>query len=142
MSPRERRIVIESGEYAIVRGDAPPAPQTDTPEPARSDGRLRVRFSGAGESSGVFPEDEVDPAATCTTGWRWLRVIGPLDLSEIGILASIAAPLARAEIPIFVVSSFETDHLLIRAPRLEAARQALEEAGWTTEDAAPPQDVE
>ena len=90
----------------------------------------------------MFPEDEVDPAATCTPGWRWLRVIGPLDLSEIGILASIAAPLARAEIPIFVVSSFETDHLLIRAPRLEAARQALEEAGWTTEDAAPPQDVE
>ena len=77
-----------------------------------------------------------------TPGWRWLRVIGPLDLSEIGILASIATPLARAEIPIFVVSSFETDHLLIRAPRLEAARRALEDAGWTTEDAAPRQDVE
>ncbi len=62
--------------------------------------------------------------------WRCLEVAGPLDLSLTGILASLTAPLARAGIPVFALSSYETDFILVKEERLSAARHTLEEAGY------------
>jgi hypothetical protein len=62
-------------------------------------------------------------------GWRVLKVHGPFVLSEIGVLASLAAPLAEAKIGLFAVSTFETDYLLVASETLSAAITALERAG-------------
>src|SRR6267378_495854 len=41
-------------------------------------------------------------------GWRALRVHGHFVLSEIGVLAALATPLAEAIISLFTISSFDT----------------------------------
>ncbi|MBT2229806.1 ACT domain-containing protein [Nonomuraea sp. NEAU-A123] len=56
---------------------------------------------------------------------------GPLDFSLTGILASIAGPLAAANIPIFVVSTYDTDYVLVRSERADAAFATLAAAGHT-----------
>jgi len=70
------------------------------------------------------------PAGVRTQGaWRALKVAGPIPLSAVGILASIAEPLGRAGISLFAISTFDTDYVLVAAERLEDARIALTEAG-------------
>ncbi len=62
-------------------------------------------------------------------GWRCLKVEGPLDFALIGILASLATPLARAGVSLFAVSTYDTDYLLVKDNDLEQAAAALREAG-------------
>jgi len=62
----------------------------------------------------------------CQRGWRALKIEGPLDFSMVGVLASLATPLARAEIPIFVISTFDTDYILVRESNLDRAVEVLE----------------
>jgi len=64
-------------------------------------------------------------------GWRVLKVHGPFVLSEIGVLASLATPLAEEKISLFAVSTFDTDYLLVASETLSAAIAALERAGHT-----------
>ena len=63
--------------------------------------------------------------------WRALKVHGPFVLSEIGVLAALATPLAEAKISLFAISSFDTDYLLVAAETLSAAIPALSRAGHT-----------
>ena len=83
------------------------------------------------ELSLVTPEDAAPEGAKVEAGWRALRVAGPLDFSLTGVLASLAAPLAQAGIAIFVVSTYDTDYLLVRESTLDAALAALLAAGHT-----------
>ena len=62
-------------------------------------------------------------------GWRAMRVAGPLDFGEIGILAGISAILAEAGISIFVISTFDTDYILVKSEKLEMAVQQLQSIG-------------
>lgn len=62
-------------------------------------------------------------------GFRRLSVEGPLELSAIGILAALAASLAAARISVLAVSTFDTDHLLVRQGDLDRAVEALSRAG-------------
>ena len=48
-------------------------------------------------------------------------VAGQLDFSLVGVLASLVNPLAEAGIPVFVLSTFDTDYLLIKAESFETA---------------------
>ena len=59
-----------------------------------------------------------------------LRVEGILDFSLTGILAKLTEALAKAGIPVFALSTFDTDYLLVRENTLAAAKQALEQAGY------------
>lgn len=63
------------------------------------------------------------------TGWRCIKVAGPLDFSLIGILADISAALAEKQISIFAVSTYNTDYILVRADRAADAVTALKELG-------------
>lgn len=71
----------------------------------------------------------VPPGVRCERDYRALRVRGPLPLNLIGILASIADPLAAAGLSIFAISTFDTDYVLVKGRDLEAAVAALERAG-------------
>lgn len=62
-------------------------------------------------------------------GWRCLKVEGPIKLQEVGILASITEPLAAANIPIFVVSTYNTDYIFVMEEHLVNTVHALQKAG-------------
>ena len=64
-------------------------------------------------------------------GFRVLAVTGTLDFGLVGIVAELTRPLAEAGIPIFGISTYDTDHILVRADRLEDAKAALIAAGHT-----------
>ncbi len=66
-------------------------------------------------------------------GWRGFKVAGPLAFSLTGVLASLAGPLAEAGISLFVVSTYETDYLLVKEVRFEEAGRVLEAAGHQVE---------
>ena len=65
------------------------------------------------------------------TGWSCIKVLGPLDFSLTGILANISAVLAKSEISIFAISTFDTDYILIKSEKLQAAKEALHQAEYT-----------
>ena len=81
------------------------------------------------ELSIVCDAKEVPQEVQAERGWRGLRVTGTLEFHLTGILASLASPLAEAGISIFVLSTFDTDYLLVKADALESAVQTLEAEG-------------
>lgn len=64
------------------------------------------------------------PGSRRETGWRCLMVSGPLDFALTGIVAALTVPLAAAAVPVFVVSSFDTDYLLVKEQDLVRALDA------------------
>lgn len=61
--------------------------------------------------------------------WKGIYVEGPLDFSLTGILQQIIAPLAEAAIPIFAISTYLTDYILVTEPNWEVAINTLQAAG-------------
>jgi hypothetical protein len=57
------------------------------------------------------------------------KVGGPFALDEAGVLAALAAPLSKAAISIFVISTYDTDYLLVSGQKCDAAISALENEG-------------
>ncbi len=64
-------------------------------------------------------------------GWKAFRIQGVLDFSLIGILSRISAVLAENKIGIFVVSTYNTDYVLVKEENYEKALSLLEAAGYT-----------
>jgi hypothetical protein len=81
------------------------------------------------ELSIISPQANVPEDVQCSRGWRALKVDGPLDFSVIGVVASLAAPLAAASIPIFVVSTYDTDYLLVAGEHFDQAVGVMAAAG-------------
>ena len=65
-------------------------------------------------------------------GWRAFRVKGSMDFSLVGVLARLSGALASRDIPIFAVSTFDTDYILVKGADFERALAALAEAGFET----------
>lgn len=63
------------------------------------------------------------------SGWKCIKVEGPLDFSLTGILSSLTSPLAKAKISIFAISTYDTDYLLVKSDALEPALQILSNNG-------------
>ena len=97
--------------------------------PAWARGELVATVRSGEELTVVCDRAAVPDDVTAERGWRALRVAGRLDLTLTGVLAAILAPLAAAEVPIFAVSSFDTDYVLVPAARLEQAIAVLRAAG-------------
>lgn len=66
-------------------------------------------------------------------GWRAFRVKGSMDFGLVGVLSRLTGTLAAQGIPVFAVSTFDTDYVLVKAARLEQALAALGQAGWAVE---------
>ncbi len=82
------------------------------------------------ELSIVCPEQAVPAGVQMETGWRGLKVQGPLDFSLTGILAGLSGALAREAISIFAISTYDTDYILVREPNLDGAIICLRKAGY------------
>jgi len=66
--------------------------------------------------------------------WYALKAHGPFAFTEIGVLASLAAPLAKDGVGLFVISTFETDYLLVEVDQVQKAVQSLRAVGHTVLD--------
>ena len=77
------------------------------------------------ELSVVCAEGIVPERMSCERGWRCLRVQGPIAFSEIGVLSSLVTPLAEVGISIFVISTYDTDYVLVKQDALSSAQDVL-----------------
>ena len=77
----------------------------------------------------VCREDRTPDGALAERGWVALKLEGPFPFSMTGVLASFLQPLAEAQIPIFAISTFDTDYVLVKRENLEQAVAALSAAG-------------
>ena len=117
-------LTVMPGAFAICRL----APDAPLPSWAAA-GRFFSITRTSEELSVVCADGDAPAGVKAEKGWRALKVEGPLELSAVGIIASLAAPLAAERISVFVVSTFDTDYLLVRHESLEAAAAALARAG-------------
>ncbi|MDD3839112.1 MAG: ACT domain-containing protein [Clostridia bacterium] len=77
------------------------------------------------ELSIVCLQDNIPRDVRCERDWRVLKIEGPLEFSLIGVLSSISAILAQEKISIFVVSTYDTDYILVKDHEVENAIDAL-----------------
>lgn len=117
-------LSVLGGTLAICRL----SPDTSLPDWLPEDGFLSVTRT-ADELSIVCLEDAVPELVTASRGWRALRVEGPLDFSLTGVMASLAAPLAEAEISLFAIATYDTDYVLVSEENLLRALDVLRAAG-------------
>ncbi len=85
----------------------------------------------AEELSIVCPFDQAPASANCESPWTCFKLEGPFPFSLTGILASFLDPLAEDGIPIFAVSTFDTDYILVKKDHATAAVETLIKAGHT-----------
>jgi hypothetical protein len=128
MERRSLTLDQVAGTFAVCRlGANEPFPAWLAPGPfvsiTRTDSELSV----------VCPEHAVPSGVQAERGWRCLRVRGPLGFGMTGILASLAAPLAGSGVSIFVLSTYDTDYLLVPERDIGRARDVLEQAGHVVE---------
>jgi hypothetical protein len=67
------------------------------------------------------------------SGWACFKVEGPLEFSQVGILAGLTNILAEANVPIFALSTFDTDYILVKREQAQTASDALKSAGYIIE---------
>ncbi len=118
------RLTVLAGEFSVWRLAA------DEPLPSIESGSFLSITRTNDELSVVSPMSDVPAGARSETGWRCLRVEGPLPFEMTGVLAALSEPLAKAEIPIFVVSTYDTDYLLVKAADLNIACKTLRDEGF------------
>jgi len=81
------------------------------------------------ELSIVTGEASVPAGLDASRGWRMLKVHGPFAFDETGVVSALASPLARVGVGIFVISTFDTDYLLVQQEEIPVAVETLEHAG-------------
>jgi uncharacterized protein len=123
------------GQFAVCRlaGDAP-LPEWAWTGPFSSVTRTAV------ELSIVCAADSVPEEHKPKTPWVCLKLEGPFPFSEVGILASFIDPLARNGVPVFAISTYDTDYVFVGQDSAGVALQALRDAGhelWPKDELSP-----
>jgi hypothetical protein len=124
-SQRQRlKFVRLSGAYAIVRLAADAA----VPEWATK-GEFTSVTRTADELSIVTSTESLPADAESPHRWICLKLEGPFPFSQTGVLLSFIEPLSSNGIPIFAISTYDTDYVLIQEQFGGAALNFLQEAG-------------
>ena len=113
-----------AGEYGVARLAADAA----VPEWADGPGLASITRTDD-ELSIACRADRIPDGVKAERGWRCWKFQGPFAFDAAGILLSVVNPLSEAGIGVFVVSSFDTDHLLLKSADAERAEALLSEAG-------------
>ncbi|WP_158296497.1 ACT domain-containing protein [Nocardioides albidus] len=112
------------------------APGAEIPEWAESSSVFSITATGT-ETSLVCAGRSVPKKARHQKPWTAFCVDGSLDLAATGILVTLLAPLAEAEIPVFVLSTFDTDWILVPTGMGDRAEEAWRRSGHTVAPAVP-----
>ena len=124
MLSRFLQLSVVPEQFAVIRLD----PTTALPAWA-STGALVSITRTEDELSIVCPASSVPAGVPCKSRYSCLKVRGPLDFAETGVLASMASPLAEAGISLFALSTYETDYILVAQKELEHALAVLTRFG-------------
>ena len=77
------------------------------------------------ELSIVAKENLFDDYLKVEIGWKILKINNILDFSLIGILSQISTILANENISIFVISTYNTDYIMVKTENVNKAIEAL-----------------
>jgi hypothetical protein len=120
-----QRFRALAGRYAVCRL---------TPEsavPAWAAGPfVNITFT-ADELAIICPADRVPGDVRAERDWRVLKLVGPFPFTAVGVLASLATPLARAGISLLSIATYDTDYFLVKGEVFEDAVAVLVAAGHT-----------
>lgn len=120
------RLKQLAGLYAISRLEA------GETIPDWADGAGFVSISRTqDELSIVCLQQRVPAAVKHEKDWVAFKFEGPFAFAETGIVLSVIRPLSENGLGVFVVSTFDGDHLLVKAADGAAAIRLLGEAGHT-----------
>ena len=126
MSPQRHRLKFHRlpGQYEIVRL----APDASVPDWAVQ-GEFTSITRTRDELSIVCPTGNLPPDVQSTHRWICLKLEGPFPFSQTGVLLSFIEPLSNNGIPIFAISTYDTDYVLIQEEYAGAAISFLQQAG-------------
>lgn len=126
------RLTILPSPVAVCRL----APDAGVPDWARG---AFLSVTRTADELSVVCDDELVPAdIQAERGWRALKLEGPIPFEMTGVAAALLAPLAKAQISIFLISTYDTDYLLLKSESFPRAVDVLRGAGYeiATEPAA------
>lgn len=118
-------LTLLPGRFAVCRL----GPEDDVPAWADAPPLTSVTRT-EDELSIVCPEDEVPAGVKAERGWRAFKLEGPVPFSTVGVVSGLTKPLAEAGLSVFVLSTFDTDYLLMKEDKVERARHILGRAGF------------
>ena len=116
------------GAFAVCRL----APDAAVPSAPPAGGLWSVTRT-AHELSVVCPVVDAPAGATVEAPWTAFAVEGPLAFTLTGVVSSLTAPLAGAGVGVFVISTYDTDVILVAAAQADAATRAWNAAGHTVD---------
>jgi hypothetical protein len=117
-------LVLEPWWLSVCRlaADAPwPSEPGDSPvfSVTRTPHELSVVCCAGDEPEGSLVE----------AGWRAFGIVGPLALDLVGVVASVTVPLATADVGVFILSTYDTDLVLVKSSDVDLAMRTLDTAG-------------
>lgn len=112
------------GRFAIARLPADAAlpdwlPRKGFSAMVRADDELTV----------VCPQSNVPQRVQTDGGWACLRSVGPFAFDAAGVVHALVAPLSQNGIGVFVLCTFDGEHLMVKEADLEPAKRLLVAAG-------------
>ncbi|KAI0046624.1 hypothetical protein FA95DRAFT_1493719 [Auriscalpium vulgare] len=92
--------------------------------------RTSGEISIVGECLGAEEDSAGADLAKAKATWRCIKIAGPMSFGLTGVMADLTAPLKQAKIPIFALSTWNTDYILVPENKIDRAVEALKEDGW------------
>jgi len=102
----------------------------DAPEPLWARGAFTSVTRTRNELSIVCDDRGVPEGVQAERDWRVLKLEGPIPFEMTGVAAALLAPLAAAQISVFLISTYDTDYLLLKSAVFERAAGVLRGAGY------------
>ncbi|MFN8241428.1 MAG: ACT domain-containing protein [Bacteroidales bacterium] len=120
------KLIVLDDTYKVCRMDN----GSTIPEPPNHCEFFSITVAGS-EISLVLP-DSIEPlqGARIEPGWKVIKLDGPFEFTVIGIISRITGILAASRIPVFVISTFDTDYVLVKQELLITALKVLSENGY------------
>ena len=123
-SPGQRFRALP-GRYAVCRLSA------ESAVPAWATGAFVNITMTPDELAIICPAERVPVTVRAERDWRLLKLVGPFPFTAVGVLASLAAPLARAGISLLSIATYDTDYFMVKGDVFNDAVAVLVEAGHT-----------
>jgi hypothetical protein len=122
--PGKYRFLLLDGRFAVVRLP----PESSIPAWATS-GRFFSITRTDDELSVVCRQESVPGNMTVSNDWSCLKLIGPFAFDETGVVALVTRTIADADVGVFVVSTYDGDHILVKEADISIVTSALRSAG-------------